>query len=296
MSAQMLFMRLKQAGRVLYRIYDGFYRHDGWALASHIALSVLLALFPFLIFLTAMGSFFGTKEMADAIVRILIDALPEAVATPISTEVRNVLTGQRRDLLTIGAALAVWFSSSGVESVRVGLNRAYGMEEQRSWIVTRLQSIIFVLIGAVGLLALGFLVVLAPPVILATAVWFPELALYAGQYDFIRYSATSAILLGGLVSVHLWLPAGRRPFLTILPGIGVTLIAWLAAGILFGAYLARFSTYASTYAGFAAPMMALVFLYFLAVIFLGGGELNAALMAERQAQQEDVENDSILAD
>jgi membrane protein len=284
MSAGMKSVVLQQTGRVLYRVYDGFYRHDGWALASHIALSVLLALFPFLIFLTAMGSFFGTKEMADAIVRILIDALPEAVATPIAAEVRNVLTGQRRDLLTIGGALAVWFSSSGVESVRVGLNRAYGMEDMRTWVVTRLQSIIFVLIGAISLLALGFLVVLAPPAIAATAVWFPDLAAYIGRYDIIRYGATTAILLGGLVAVHLWLPAGQRPFATILPGIGITLVAWLAAGVLLGAYLARFSTYASTYAGFAAPMMALVFLYFLAVIFIAGGELNAAIHAERLKQ------------
>ncbi len=141
---------LKLLWRVAYRVYDGLYRHDGWAIASHIALSALLALFPFLIFLTALASFFGTNEMADAIVPIIIEALPEAVAKPLAVEVRNVLTGQRRDLLTIGGVLAIWFSSSGVESLRVGLNRAYGVEETRNWWVTRAQSIVFVMIGAAG--------------------------------------------------------------------------------------------------------------------------------------------------
>jgi membrane protein len=279
----MIATRLRQIWRVLYRIYDGLYRHDGWAIASHIALSILLALFPFLIFLTALGSFFGTKELADAVVRILIDALPEAVARPISVEVRNVLTGQRRDLLTIGGALAIWFSSSGVESLRVGLNRAYGVEEARSWMLTRLQSIVFVLFGAAGLLALGFLVVLAPAAIAATSVWVPEFDVFASRYDITRYGATSAILLSGLIIAHVWLPAGGRAVVSILPGVVMTLLCWLAAAISFGAYLARFSTYASTYAGFAAPMMALVFLYFLAVIFIAGGELNAAIAEERRA-------------
>jgi membrane protein len=293
---------LKQGWRVLYRVYDGLYRHDGWAIASHIALSALLALFPFLIFLTALGSFFGTMEMADAIVKILIEALPEAVARPIAQEVRNVLTGQRRDLLTIGGALAIWFSSSGVESLRVGLNRAYGMEETRYWVQTRLQSIVFVLIGAAGLLMLGFLVVLAPAAIAATSSVFldveafarqhelisagsslPDFQRFVARYDLVRYGATSAILLTGLVMAHVWLPAGRRALVSVLPGIGVTLAFWLLSAVVFGAYLARFSTYASTYAGFAAPMMALVFLYFLAVIFIAGGELNAAIEAERQA-------------
>jgi membrane protein len=274
--------QLKRIWRVLYSVYDGLYRHDGWAIASHIALSALLALFPFLIFLTALGSFFGTSAQADTVVKILIDALPEAVARPIATEVRNVLTGQRRDLLTIGGALAIWFSSSGVESLRVGLNRAYGVEESRTWVVTRLQSIFFVLIGAAGLLTLGFLVVLAPAAISATSVYLPEIAKLARTYDLTRYGATSAILLTGLVTAHIWLPDGTRRFFHVLPGIVLTLVAWLVAAVSFGAYLAQFSTYASTYAGFAAPMMALVFLYFLAIIFLAGGELNAAIAFERQ--------------
>jgi membrane protein len=292
--------RLKQTWRILYRVYDGLYRHDGWAIASHIALSALLALFPFLIFLTALASFFGTQAMADAIVKILIDALPQAVANPIAVEVRNVLTGQRRDLLTIGALLAIWFSSSGVESLRVGLNRAYGVEETRYWVQTRLQSIIFVLIGAAGLLMLGSMVVLAPAAIAATssvlvevqeflksheiikqATTVPDFQRFIARYDLIRYGATSVILLTGLVMAHVWLPAGRRDMRWVMPGIVVTLVLWLAAASIFGWYLARFSTYASTYAGFAAPMMALVLLYFLAVIFIAGGELNAAIDAER---------------
>ncbi len=111
---------LKLLWRVAYRVYDGLYRHDGWAIASHIALSALLALFPFLIFLTALASFFGTNEMADAIVPIIIEALPEAVAKPLAVEVRNVLTGQRRDLLTIGGVLAIWFSSPASKACASG--------------------------------------------------------------------------------------------------------------------------------------------------------------------------------
>ena len=45
---------------------DAFYAFiadDGWALASHIALSALLALFPFLIVLTALAGFLGSKDI-----------------------------------------------------------------------------------------------------------------------------------------------------------------------------------------------------------------------------------------
>ena len=55
----------------------------------------------------------------------------------------------------------------------------------------------------------------------------------------------------------------------ILPGIAATLALWLAAGIAFGRYLAEFSTtYVSYYAGLASAMIALVFLYWTASIFV----------------------------
>jgi uncharacterized BrkB/YihY/UPF0761 family membrane protein len=54
--------------------------------------------------------------------------------------------------------LALYFSSSGVESLRVGLNRAYGLREMRPWWVTRLESIGYVIIAAFSMLTFTFLV------------------------------------------------------------------------------------------------------------------------------------------
>ena len=66
-----------------YRIaMDAFYRFnadDGWAIASHIALSALMAMFPFVIVLTAIASFFGTKELADEVADDLIDRVVRAL-------------------------------------------------------------------------------------------------------------------------------------------------------------------------------------------------------------------------
>ena len=65
------------------------------------------------------------------------------------------------------------------------------------------------------------------------------------------------------------MPAGRRGFLQILPGIIFTLVASLMSGIVFGQYLARFANnYVTMYAGLASVIIALVFLYFIAAIFV----------------------------
>ncbi len=281
--------KLRLCYRVAMDAYYKFLADDGWAIASHIALSALMSLFPFLILVTALAGFlFGSTQLADEVAEILLQMWPNEVASPIASEIRRVLLGARGDLLTIGVGLAIFFASSGIESLRIGLNRAYGVAESRSWWVLRLEAIGYVLLAAVGLLALSFLVVLAP-LIFATAVrYIPLLEPLWFMFNFLRIAVASTVLIVALVIVHKWLPAGRRPLWSIAPGIVVTLLLWLVAGELFGDYLARFAyTYVTYYAGLASAMVALVFLYVIASIFIWGGELNAAILRWREAAQAD---------
>ncbi len=268
---------------VLIDAFHRFNADDGWAIASHIALSALMALFPFLLVVTALAGFVGTRELAEEVAQILLEAWPKQVAEPIAAQIHDVLTTARGDVLTIGAALAVFFASSGIESLRIGLNRAYDIEETRRWWVLRLESIAYVLVGAVALLAMAFLVVLAP-LIFAIAVRYAKwLEPLWGLFNFLRFAAASVVLIVALLIVHKWLPAGRRRLRDILPGIVATLVLWLFAGELFGRYLADFAyTYVTYYAGLASAMIALVFLYYSSMIFVYGSEINASIKRLRE--------------
>ncbi len=277
-----------------YRVaMDAFYRFsadDGWAIASHIALSVLMSMFPFLILVTAIAGFIGSADLADEVARLIVVAWPKEVSSAIAGEIHNVLTTARGDVLTVGAVFAIYFASSGVESLRIGLNRAYGLYEQRPWWLLRLESIGYVLVSAVGLLALAFLVVLGPLVFKAAMAYLPWLDPLEGHYNFGRFAIATVLLTLSLMILHMWLPAGRRRLADVWPGILATLILWLACGFIFGRYLSDFSyTYVTYYAGLASAMTALVFLYFTAWIFIFGGELNAAIARARdEAKQQDL--------
>ncbi len=263
--------------------YYKFLADDGWAIASHIALSALMALFPFLIVLTSLAGFFGTKELADQAAELMLQIWPAQVASRISDEVHNVLSETRSDALTIGAVLAVYFASNGVEALRTGLNRAYGVPEARSWYWLRLESIGYTLIAAVTSLAMAFLIVLGPLLLAAARELLPLMTPSSEQVlNVARYAITITALVIALVILHAWLPAGRRSLLEILPGVVFTLAASLVSGIGFGFYLGRFaSNYVTTYAGLASVIIALVFMYFISAIFVFGGELNAAIIKWR---------------
>lgn len=255
---------------------------DGWAIASHVALSALMALFPFLIFLTAIAAFFDLSALSATVVALIFESVPARIAAPIAGEVKNVLLVPRGDILTFGVALALWFASSGVEAMRVGLNRAYGMVENRNFLLLRLESIGFVLLGTLTFLTIAFLVVLAPVVWKGLVHLLPAIENFAWTLTLLRFGLTLVIASIGLLAAHLWLPAGRRNISDILPGVGLTLGAWIAGAYGFSLYLADFANYASTYAGLAGVMTAIVFLYMMALILLYGAMLNAALVERRK--------------
>lgn len=279
--------------RLIYQMaMDAFYRFnadDGWAIASHIALSALMSLFPFLILVAALAPYFGSIGLANEVAEILLEAWPTQVAGPLAQEVQNVLGTARGDVLTIGVLLAIFFASSGIESLRIGLNRAYGVVETRAWWLLRLESIGYVIVAAIALLALAFLVVLAPLIFATAVIYAPWLSPLWALFNFLRIATAATVFIVALFIVHKWLPAGGRRLSEIWPGIVVTLALWLLAGELFGDYLSGFAyTYVTYYAGLASVMMALVFLYLVASIFLYGAELNAVInnwKAERSEVQ-----------
>ena len=279
---------LKLSWRVTYGAFMHFLADDGWAIASYIALSTLMALFPFMIVVTALAAFFfGSKDLADEAAHILLEAWPPQVAGPISADITGVLTNVRGEVLTFGLFFAIYFASSGVESLRIGLNRAYDMAERRPWWLLRLESILYVLIAAVAILAFSLLVVLAPFLWDRLLRFAPQFAPFGVIVTFVRYVVAGMVLIIALTVIHSWLPAGRRSLGEIAPGIVATLALWLIAGAVFGRYLAEYAfAYVSMYAGLASAMIALVFLYVCASIFVFGAELNSTISRVRSGIEE----------
>jgi membrane protein len=97
--------------------------------------------------------------------------------------------------------------------------------------------------------------------------------------NFVRFAVAAIVLIVALVIAHKWMLFGQRRLSSVTPGILATMVLWIVAGDLFGRYLVDFAyTYVSYYAGLASAMIALVYLYLVASIFIYGAELNAAIM------------------
>jgi len=151
----MVWSTVKYCLRIVTDAVRHFTAEKSWAFASYVALSTLMAFFPFLIFATTLASFVGATAYAQASVAYIVEMLPQTLMQPIAREITSVLTIQRGGLLTLSVLGAAYFASNGVESLRTALDIAYRMPDKRSFLFCRLQSLGFVLAGTVGMLALS---------------------------------------------------------------------------------------------------------------------------------------------
>ena len=255
---------------------------DGWAMSSHVALSSLMAVFPFLIFVAALAGAIGEAALAGRVADLLFATWPKEVAAPIAGDVRRVLTGAHGGLLTISVLVTIYLASNGVEAVRTALNRAYRVTETRFFLFLRAQSVIFVLAGAVVSLIFAFLGVLGPVLFDWVAFYVPGVREFAVTFTFLRFAVLGLIGAVVLIVAHIWLPAGRPPAIRLWPGIVITLTLWLVAAWAFGKYLEAFANYAAYYAGLASAVTAIFFMYLLGALMIFGAEFNAALARWRE--------------
>ncbi len=259
-----------------------FIRDDGFPLAGNIAFSVILSLFPFLIFLTTLAGFLGNEALAQDVVVYLLSIAPKSLVDPIAPEIHTIMTVPRSDLLSLSVVLTLWTASSSVHSVRAGMNRAYTLQENRSFLLLLLTNIVFVLIGSVLLLMLSLLIIAVPLMWEWSTHWFPLMHDFTIWLTWLRFPVALVLLTATALAAHLILPTQRHRLAEIIPGIVFTLVMWVITAFAYAEFLSRFSTYASTYAGLAGIIIALMFIYLSGAVLIFGGEINQVYMAHKK--------------
>lgn len=264
--------------RAFYRSAERFLMDDGLYMASALAFSLVLAIFPFMIFMTALAGFAGGQRLADWLTNALFDALPQQVAEALEPEVWNVLIRDAGSgLLTFSLLVMLVSVSSAVETVRGGLNRAYDLPEPRSVIRTRIESIVFVVLATIALTAIAFAAVVAPLGYAAITAHFPDTIDLHPNFELFRQMFLTGVLAVFLFAIHRLLPAHEAPRPALWPGILATLLLWWLGGKAFSWYLASFADYARVYAGLAGIVAVLIFFYLASTILLYAGALNKAI-------------------
>lgn len=264
--------------RFVRRVYRAVLRlidHDGLELSGHLAYTTIFAIFPFLIFLTALAGFLGSAAAATSLIEILFNSLPRQVAETLAPAVRSVLTNRHGGLLTVGIVATLFSASSGIEALRSQLNRAYDCPDHRPFWKKRLQSLAFVVIGAIAALLVSVLIIAGPSIInlIASYVAVPTSTLT--QLLITQYTVAILVVIGALTAMHWFLPARRLKLHQLLPGIALTTVLLIVSAAAFSIYLAKLGDFSVTYGSLGGVVLSLLFFYIVGVVFSLGAEFNA---------------------
>jgi membrane protein len=263
---------------ILHDSMDGLIRHDGIMVASAISYSLIFALFPFVIFLVALGAMAGGADLSDYISREALAVLPAHVIRTLEPELQRIFyVAGRASPLTFGLLVTLISITGAVEAIRDGLNRAYGCAEDRHLFRRYFSSLFFVLLGMAFIVTVAALGIAVPIGMQFVHGYFPELSNEVALLEIGRQLLLVVVTFAMLLAFHLLLPARRRRLKSVAGGVLLTLIGWWMAGKIFGFYISRIANYSTTYAGLAGIVILMFFLYIQALIFLYGAEVNRSL-------------------
>ena len=264
------------------RAMQNYIKHQSANQAGSVAFSMLLSMFPLLLFLAAAAAYVGKPGTAAKLMQQLMQYAPPLVAQVLQPVVDGLLSQPNRIVLAVGVIVTLWTASSGMQAVRTALNRAYGVERGLSFWRARMKVTLFTLLGtAAVLLVFGSVVVLPYALQLARLIDATG-AQMSMLLNAVRYLLAYLTLATLYAAMYGWLPDRRQSVRSVLPGALVGALLWLLAAAFLSYTLRSAGKLALVYGSFAGLVATLVFLYASAATLIFGAEVNAVL-AEREA-------------
>lgn len=282
--------RLRAVARAYLRVFgtgvkdlaEGIYRHDCLGLAAQIAYSFLFSLFPFLLFLRALVGYFpGASQIGDRLLQGLADLITtdSRLYQIVESSIFKELNAVSSTLLSIGIVLTLWSASGAVMTLVKAVNRAYGLEETRSWQRRRLMAGGVALAGAV-VIPIGVLLVVFGS-------WIGDLiARRTGGGSFLHLLwigfrwPVVVIFLILLVGVFMRIaPSVRQRWSRVLPGAIFTVAGIIGSSLGLSWLLTQslFQVRWLTYGAIGTAIVLLFWAFVSGLMILVGGEINAVI-------------------
>jgi len=251
--------------------------HQSANQAGSMAFSSVLAMFPLLLLLSAAAGFVGQPGDAAALANRVMEYVPQVVRNALQPVIDEVLAQRNQALLTVGLIVTLWTASSGMQAVRTGLNRSYGIERGLPFWKARIKVTLFTIVVGAGILATFSSVIVMPYLwqALETNVGSGRDALWL--HNSVRYGVAFLVLTALYALLYGWLPDIHQRLSTVMPGAVVGAALWVTAAATLSYTLRNAGKLALVYGSFAGVVATLVFLYISATTLIFGAEVNGVL-------------------
>jgi membrane protein len=269
-------LTLTELGR---RLWDESQKDELLGRAAQLSYYALLALFPALIFLTALMGLFSVQSFMPELMSYLRNVLPADALSMVQRFLTQVAEGSGANILSLGALGALWASSSGVTAIMDALNVVFGVKEDRRpfWRV-RLTAIVLTT-GLAGFVIMSLALVLYGPTI---GRWIADLmgfdVVFTWIWNVLQWPIIATLMLIVVAAIYHICPDRRhKRWRWVTPGSVFAVLMWLLVSLGFKAYVDNFGDYNKVYGSIAGVIVLMLWFYWSGMVLLLGGEINAEI-------------------
>src|SRR5687767_14169600 len=246
-------------------------------LAAQQAYYFFFALFPALLALISIASFFPIENLIGTITQELGRVAPGDAIDIIRKQIEEISKSGTGTILTFGFLLTIWSSSTAMVSLTTTLNKAYDITEERPWWKVRLTAIGLTLGLALFILTSIALVVAGPTVAerLATRMQLGEA--FKWTWWILQWPVVLVLVATGIGIVYYFAPDAEQQWVWITPGSILATVAWLVVSLGLKFYITRFANYNETYGAIGGVIVLLLWFWLTGLAILVGAEFNAEI-------------------
>ena len=249
-------------------------RQNGIEHAGYLAFLSILSLFPFLIFLFSVATYFGDSKICSNFIYVVLNNLPINISKSLLPRINEIINGPPQGLLTVAILGIIWTASSGVEGLRTILNRASRAPSPPPYLWGRLLSIAQFIVITLIISITIIILVLTPAILKKIEVAF--LVNFKIDYDWLyfRQLIIVAVLFITTSLLYYHIADIEQKFTDTLPGSFLAIVLWAIILRIFVLYLENFNQFNLIYGSLGGLIGALMFFYFVNLIFIIGAEFN----------------------
>ena len=247
-----------------------------FGMAAQLAYYFFLSLFPVLLIVVALTSFFPSNVL-DSILGWFGIFTPPEVLEIVRGQIQQIRHGGHAGLMTFGVLGALWSSSSAMSAIIDTLNRAYGVTEARPWWKIQLLAIIMTVVMSVFVLVSFTLVVSGPEIAETLATHVGLGPVFAWAWKVLQWPVVFLLISLGFGLVYYLAPDVEQRWPWIVPGSRFATILWLLISIGFRFYVMHFGQYNKMYGTIGAVIVVLLWFYLSGLVLLVGAELNSEI-------------------
>ncbi|HKV19109.1 MAG TPA: YihY/virulence factor BrkB family protein [Mycobacterium sp.] len=264
------------------------FQHDQCTdLAAALTYYAVLSLFPALLALVSLLGVFGQgRKTVDAVLGTASGVVPSDAMNLLRPTIEQLVQSPSAGIaLVTGLLGALWSASGYIGAFGRAMNRIYEIEEGRPVWKLRPLQLLLTLAGLVLAAVVAVMLAVSGPIAekVGGAIGLGSVAVTT--WNIAKWPVILVCVVVAVAVLYYATPNVRQPkFRWISIGAGFAILMWLLASVLFGFYVANFSSYNKTYGALGGVIVFLLWLWITNLALLFGAELDAELERGRQLQ------------